>query len=111
MKKEPNEDTIRLLEGTIFPLEVIDAFRVHSLLPDRWDGASGNYLGKDWSALGILLDKLNIINPKDVIYFLKIIDNLTMGAQNNKLERERRKAESVAKKATPGKKQGISVNG
>ena len=39
-----------------FPKEVQEAFFIHDLLPDRWEGMSGSYLGKDYSALGDILE-------------------------------------------------------
>ena len=39
-----------------FPLEIQEAFVIHAMLPDKWDGASGSYMGKDWSPLKDLLD-------------------------------------------------------
>ena len=39
-----------------YPLEVQVAFLLHDLLPDRWDGMSGSYMGKDFSSIGTLLE-------------------------------------------------------
>ena len=44
MNKDPNPDTVKLIEGTIFPLEVIQAQEIHNVLPEIWDGMGGNYL-------------------------------------------------------------------
>ena len=57
--KEPDYNKLPMSEGS-FPYEVQLAFFIHSLLPDRWDGMSGSYMGKDWSAIGTLLDIHNI---------------------------------------------------
>ena len=110
MGKDPNPDTVKLLEGVIFPLEVLEAYQIHSILPDIWDGMGGNYLGKDWSALGALLDKLEIDNPKDVILFLRMIDGFTMRNKNEEIQKERNRKD-LQSKAPTGRKQGISING
>tara|TARA_R100000742_G_C4209374_1_gene36184 strand:+ start:81 stop:476 length:396 start_codon:yes stop_codon:yes gene_type:complete len=108
MKKDPNPDTIKLLEGTIFPLEVVNAFMLHNLLPDIWDGAGGNYLGKDWSALGSLLTVLNINEPKEVVTFLRYVDGFTTKFKNEEMAKDRKRSES---RAPTGQGKGISVNG
>jgi hypothetical protein len=108
MGRDPNPDTVRLIEGIIFPLEVVQAQTVHSLLPDVWDGAGGNYLGKDWSALEILLKTLGVEEPKSVIMFLRYIDSLTMQAKNDEMAKNRKKSES---KGPVGQGKHIEVNG
>ena len=57
-----------------FPLEVQEAFLIHIMMPDRWDGASGSYMGKDWSPLNDLLEINNIQDKKTICFFLKHID-------------------------------------
>ena len=54
-----------------FPTEVQEAFMIHDLLPDRWEGMSGSYLGKDWAALSGLLKVYEIEEPKLCVLFLK----------------------------------------
>ena len=110
MGKDPNPDTVRLLEGVIFPIEVIRAQELHGLLPDRWDGAGGNYLGKDWSALGALLESLKIENPQYVVFFLRIVDGFTTKKVNEDAEVQRKRRDAKSK-APIGQQKGISVNG
>ena len=110
MGKDPNPDTVKLIEGSIFPLEVLQAFQLHSFLPDVWDGAGGNYFGKDWSALGTLLDKLEIDEPKSVIYFLRVIDGLTTKNKNEDIQKDRKRRDKTSK-GPIGQKKGIEVHG
>ena len=91
--KEPDEDKMPIDDGD-FPYEVQLAFLLHSVLPDRWDGSSGSYQGKDWSAVGSLLDIYQIENKKTVTFFLKNIDILTSNQINVEIERKRKKRES-----------------
>ena len=53
-----------------FPLEVQQAFLIHSLLSDRWEGMSGYYMGKDWSPLQTLLDIWGIEDKRTVVDIL-----------------------------------------
>ena len=80
-----------------FPSEVQEAFLVHSCLPDRWDGMSGMYLGKDWAALGTLLDVFEIEDKKSCVYFLKAIDDRQSNSTNKKVSERQKAAERQAK--------------
>lgn len=55
------------------PYEVQQAHEVFHHLPDRIDGFSGIYLGKDLSGLGTIMDILKIDDKFHVIYFLRIM--------------------------------------
>ena len=87
-----------------FPYEVQMAFFLHSMLPDRWDGMSGSYMGKDWSAYGHLLDIYEVEQKKDVSFFVKAIENENSASINNEMS-SKRKAQERASKANTG---GIS---
>ena len=104
--KEPDPEKMPL-EQADFPVEVQLAFFMHSLLPDRWEGMSGSYLGKDWAAIGALLEIHNVEDRKEVIYFLKYIDLYNTNQMNDKLEK-RRKADERRESNKSG---GISVRG
>ena len=80
-----------------FPLEVQVAFLLHDLLPDRWDGMSGSYFGKDMSALGTLLDIWEVEDKKSTIYFIKHIEARNSSNINKKLERKRKSSQPKAK--------------
>ena len=90
--KEPDYNKLPMNEGS-FPYEVQLAFFIHSLLPDRWDGMSGSYMGKDWSALGTLLDIHDIEYKKTVIFFLKYIDIYAPNQINEEMDAKRKQAE------------------
>ena len=90
--KEPDYNKLPMNEGS-FPYEVQLAFFIHSLLPDRWDGMSGSYMGKDWSALGTLLDIHSIEDKKTVIFFLKYIDIYASNQINEEMDAKRKQAE------------------
>ena len=97
MGKEVDPDKMPL-EDHRFPLEVQEAIAIHAFLPDRWDGASGSYMGKDWSPITELLDSFNVQeNRNQVIYFTKIIDRFHTNELNEKVSTERKKQEQASK--------------
>jgi hypothetical protein len=81
-----------------FPSEVQEAFLIHSCLPDRWDGMSGMFLGKDWSALGTLLDVFEIEDRRTVVMMLKAIDDRNSNQINTKQSQRQKAAENKAKR-------------
>ena len=91
-----------------FPSEVQEAFLIHSCLPDRWDGMSGSYMGKDYSSLSLLLETWDVDNKKDCIFWIKNIEARQSEKINKELERKRKASENKAK---AGKTPGINVKG
>ena len=81
-----------------FPSEVQEAFLIHSCLPDRWDGMSGMFLGKDWSALGTLLDVFEVEDRRTVVMMLKAIDDRNSNQINTKQSQRQKAAENKAKR-------------
>lgn len=88
-----------------FPYEVQVAFLVHELLPDRWDGSSGSFLGKDYSSLSTILDIYKVEDQKTCLFFVKQIDYRNTNKLNRDAEKRRKKAENKAK----GPNKGINV--
>ena len=80
-----------------FPQEVQESFLIHSCLPDRWDGMSGMFLGKDWSALGTLLYVFEVDDPRTTVYFLKAIDDRNSNSINDKVTERNKAAKSKAR--------------
>jgi hypothetical protein len=80
-----------------YPHEVRVAFFIHDLLPDRWEGMSGSYMGKDMSSLGTILDIWNVESPKEVILFLKHIEAHNTAKINKKLQAKRKAQENRSK--------------
>ena len=68
-----------------FPPEVQVAFLLHDLLPDRWDGMSGSYFGKDMSSLGTLLKVHKVEDKKNTIFWIKQIEARNSENINKKL--------------------------
>jgi len=90
------------LDASAFPEEVQVAFFIFSLLPDRWDGMSGLYMGKDWASADFLFQVYDIENPKEIIYFAKLYENIIV---NHKAEQQERRRKEDERKAKSGGKQ------
>jgi len=71
-----------------FPIEVQEAFFLHRMLSDRWDGASGYYMGKDFTAISTYLDVYNISDPTQTLYFLKHIEYEHSSMLNEKVKQQ-----------------------
>lgn len=79
-----------------FPYVVQTAINVHSVLPDRWEGMSGTYMGKDYSLLPYLADKVyDVANDAQLFQFVYLIDRIIV---------ERRAAEQKIKQRKNKKK-------
>ena len=87
-------------ERGMFPVEVQEAFYLHDVLSDRWDGASGYYMGKDFSALGTYLEVFNILDPLQTLWFLKHIEFYNSKVINDKQEAKRKAEERKLKSKT-----------
>ena len=85
--QEPDPDEMPP-ELSDFPLEIQEAFLIHAMLPDRWDGASGSYMGKDWSPLRDLLDIHKVEDQRTVTFFLKHVESTNTININGELKRK-----------------------
>ncbi len=92
------------------PDEVQVAFFIYALMPERWDGASGTYLGKDWSSLHTLYNIYEIEDQKTVTMFIAEIQSIFVQQTNEESEKKRKAAERKAS-ASSGKKYAHNVRG
>lgn len=103
---EPDSDKLpRSLN--MFPDEIQIAFLIFNYLPDRWDGMSGSYFGKDWTNISFFLNLYDItskVDQKIITFFLSHIEGYYTEKVNKKVE-QRRKAEE--RKAKAGGKQYV----
>ena len=70
---------------------------MHDLLPDRWEGMSGSYMGKDYSSFQALLDIYDVEDRKEVCFFLKHIEARNATKINDKLNKKQKANEQKAK--------------
>ena len=108
IEPDPNEMPPTMQD---YPLEVQVAFLLHDLLPDRWEGMSGSYLGKDYSSLGLLLDTWEVEDKQSCIFFIKHIEAQNSRKINESLESKRKANERKAKAGSQQGKSGINVQG
>ena len=80
-----------------FPPEVQVAFLLHDLLPDRWDGMSGSYFGKDMAARGTLLDVHEVDDKRNTVLWIKQIEAKNSEVINKKIDRKRKASQNKAK--------------
>ena len=85
-----------------FPYEVQLALMIHDMMPDRWDGMSGSYMGKDWSGYGTLLDIYEVHEKREITFFIKIIENENISVLNDKMTKKRKAQERASKASTGG---------
>ena len=85
--QEPDPDEMPP-EISDFPLEIQEAFLVHAMLPDRWDGSSGSYMGKDWSPLMDILSIQGVEDKRTVVFFLKHVESYSTMNINAELKRK-----------------------
>lgn len=72
---EPLDDEIPI-ELDDFPDEIQDAMNIYFRLRDEWDTFSGNYLGKNFTGLGDILDIYQVSNEsrQELLDWIFIID-------------------------------------
>ena len=85
------------VEAAAFPYDVQVAFFVFDLLPDKWDGMSGMYLGKDWSSANFLIRTYNIEDVPIVVYFAKLYENILVSQRSEELARKQKQQQQQAR--------------
>lgn len=89
LNQEPDPDQMPL-DTSIFPYEVQVAFFVLDLLPDRWDGMSGMYMGKDWSSADFIFKTYKIESIPTVVFFAKVYESLLVNHRAEKADKKRK---------------------
>jgi len=88
------------LEASVFPHEVQVAFFVLGLLPDRYEGMSGTYMGKDWSSTNFLIETYGIEDIETVVYFAKAYESILI---KHKIEEANRKQKQAERRSKSGR--------
>lgn len=63
------------VEWQDLPEQVQQCFEVYSFLPDRWEGMSATFMGKDYSIVFHLLDTFQVIELDRLLY-LRLMSNI-----------------------------------
>ena len=85
------------LELSEFPEEVQVAFFMFSLLPEHYEGMSGTYMGKYWDGFHYFFKVYEIDNPKEILYFMKLYENILVSHRAEQAEKKRKADERRAK--------------
>ena len=88
--KEVQEDEVpKDLED--LPLSFQSFIAVFSYLPDKYDGMSGTYLGKDLSPLDTILDIFEVKDKQLAIRTIKVLEGIRSKALNAKKPKKAKK--------------------
>ena len=97
------------LELSEFPEEVQVAFFMFSLLPEHYEGMSGTYMGKYWDGIDYFFKVYEIDNPKEVLYFMKLYENILVSYRAEQADKKRKADERRAKSG--GKNYAHNIQG
>jgi hypothetical protein len=106
--KEPDPSRMPVSMDS-FPEEVQYAFLIFQHMPDRWEGMSGTYMGKEWSTVDFFLNLFEVEERKIVVFFISKIEGFYSKMMNEKIQRQRKAEERKAKAG--GKKYTHNVQG
>ena len=71
---EINEDDIPK-DPSVFSIEVQQALMLLNILPDKWEGMSGTWMGKDYSGLDAIMNIYEIDNRRVVFDLVQVGEN------------------------------------
>lgn len=96
---EPKQEEIPYDFGD-FPYDIQMALSIFYMLPDRWEGFSGTYMGKDYNILPYLVKVYNIDNDKQFLQYINMMNKIVVDirAREQKARQAKQKSASKAKK-------------
>jgi hypothetical protein len=71
---EPKEEEIPVDASTL-DFEVQQALMVFNMLPDKFEGMSGTWLGKDFSPLQVFMDVYEIYEQRNVLDYILVVQS------------------------------------
>lgn len=71
---EINEDDIPK-DPSVFSIEVQQALMLLNILPDKWEGMSGTWMGKDYAGLDAIMNIYEIDNRRVVFDLVQVGEN------------------------------------
>ena len=107
MGEEPDPAKMPL-EASAFPYEVQVAFFVLGLLPDRYEGMSGTYMGKDWSSANFIFEAYNIEDIQTIVFFAKTYENMLV---TQRAEEQKQKQKQAERRSKSGGRNTFQVTG
>jgi hypothetical protein len=97
MGVEPKEEDIPK-DPSAFSLEAQQALIMLNVLPDKWEGMSGTWLGKEYAGLLDIMELYQIDDKKQVFELLKVCED-----ELGKFYAERRKQQEQLAKSKRGR--------
>ena len=97
MGVEPKEEDVPKDPST-FSLEAQQALIMLNVLPDKWEGMSGTWLGKEYAGLLDIMDLYQIEDKKQGFELLKVCED-----ELGKFYAEKRKQQEQLSKAKKGR--------
>ena len=97
MVLEPKEEDVPKDPST-FSLEAQQALIMLNVLPDKWEGMSGSWLGKEYAGLLDIMNLYQIEDKKQVFELLKVCED-----ELSKFYAEKRKQQEQLSKAKKGR--------
>ena len=97
MGVEPKEEDVPKDPST-FSLEAQQALIMLNVLPDKWEGMSGSWLGKEYAGLLDIMNLYQIEDKKQVFELLKVCED-----ELSKFYAEKRKQQEQLSKAKKGR--------
>lgn len=67
------------------------ALDLYAYLPDIFGDMSGSFIGKDLSLIPFLFETFEVINPKGVLEWIKVITNIQRVEVSNQIKRKQKK--------------------
>jgi len=95
---EPREEDIPL-DSSQLSLDSQYALILSNVLPDKWEGMSGSWMGKDYSGLGTILDIYEIQNKRKVFELLQVCEAELAAFYKQKQKQQESLAKGKAKRA------------
>jgi len=78
-----------------FPHIVQIAINIHAILPDRWEGMSGTYMGKEYTLLPYLADNVyKVSNKAQLVQFVTLIDRIVTEKRASEQKIKQRKSKN-----------------
>jgi hypothetical protein len=77
-------------EFSDFPDIIQQAMTIFSILPDRWEGMSGTYMGKDLGILPYLANLYDVADEVQLLNYILVIDRIITSSRHQKQEQTRK---------------------
>jgi hypothetical protein len=92
---EINEEEIPK-DPSVFSIQVQQALMLLNILPDKWEGMSGTWMGKDYAGLEAIMNIYEIDDRREVFDLVQVGEN-EMGKYYSQKQKERESLGKVSR--------------